>query len=551
MRRNGYGLVIGVLALGTGVVVVPAAGAAEQVPCDTASLIAAIDRVNAANTYEQLQLTPGCTYRLTEPVGDDALPIGNAGLPRITGRVGLRGADVAIVRDEAAPRFRVFRVEKGALLDLDGITVSGGHTPDSLDVGSWHLDGGGIHNAGTTVLTRSTVSGNRTGNGGTGKTGSPGVRGQLGGYGGDGGGIYNDGGGATLRVLQSTVRNNVTGDGGTGGQGGHGLLLDTGYAWPAGAGSVGGNGGHGGGIYNGGTLELVDSTLEGNRTGAGGAGGAGGDGSDNPRGNPSKGAQGGTGGHGGNGAGLASDGTVTGSRSGAVRNTTGAGGAGGRGGNGGVGPNGGAGAGTPGWQEEHSFAGNGGNGGGFALMSASLTDITVVGNRTGAGGRGGHGGNAGSPEALAGPGTNGGYGGSGAGIVLFGVFGLPRATISGGRLADNVTGDGGAGGDGGTGGRYGTGGWGNDGGSGGGLVVNHPRAADIDHLTITGNRTGAGGEGGQVQVVGATEGIPGKRGTGGGISAGPFKYDPALLKATDLTVSGNRPNNCTGLPTVC
>jgi hypothetical protein len=74
--------------------------------------------------------------------------------------------------------------------------------------------------------------------------------GTGGGNGGPGGGICNEGGDLTLN--NSTVSGNTTGDGGSG--------------------LGGGAGGDGGGIYNSGTLTLTNSTISGNTTGNGGAG---------------------------------------------------------------------------------------------------------------------------------------------------------------------------------------------------------------------------------------------------------------------------------------
>jgi hypothetical protein len=124
--------------------------------------------------------------------------------------------------------------------------------------------GAGIYNAGTAVLTRSSLLGNSTADG----TSSDG----RGGEGGSGAGFFND----WFAVFNAcTVANNGCGDGGHAG----------GWGFDA----TGGKGGSGGGIYNAGTLSLTNTTLYANATGNGGqggntfsfpagAGGAGGDG---------------------------------------------------------------------------------------------------------------------------------------------------------------------------------------------------------------------------------------------------------------------------------
>jgi hypothetical protein len=157
-------------------------------------------------------------------------------------------------------------------------------------------------------------------------------------------------------------------------------------------------------VYNRGRLTLVDSTLSGNRAGAGGAGGSG---NADPLG--ASGA-GGSGGLGGSGGGLDNQGTLSVSASTISRNSGGAGGPGGRGGSG-AGP---AGAG----------GGGGVGGAGGAVFSAagllSVIDSTVYGNIAGAGGAGG---------GLTG---TGGTGGNGGGIaVVVGPSRVLNATVAG------------------------------------------------------------------------------------------------------------------------
>jgi len=120
------------------------------------------------------------------------------------------GADVRILGEDRATTLldgstgsAVVTVAAGASVALSGLTVTNGSNPS---------DGGGVVNRGTLALSDCAVEGNRGFNAG---------------------GILNDGGSLTLS--RSTVRNNEA------------------------------TGGGGGGIINDGTLDVFDSTLEGNR----------------------------------------------------------------------------------------------------------------------------------------------------------------------------------------------------------------------------------------------------------------------------------------------
>ncbi len=138
-----------------------------------------------------------------------------------------------------------------------------------------YYGGGGIFNAGTLQMSRSTIAGNNTGAGGNG--GGAGIGGKksnnqyetgshagAGGGGGLGGGLLNYGKGATLTNV--TVTENLTGDGGKGGNGPQSGSLGPG---------PGGFGGYGGGIWAEGAhspdyLELAQVTIAGNSLGAAG-----------------------------------------------------------------------------------------------------------------------------------------------------------------------------------------------------------------------------------------------------------------------------------------
>ncbi|MES2659952.1 MAG: right-handed parallel beta-helix repeat-containing protein [Verrucomicrobiota bacterium] len=98
-------------------------------------------------------------------------------------------------------------------------------------------DGGGIRNSGSLALIDSTLTGNKSGEGGP-------YRGPLRSSGGNGGAIANFG---TLQLILSRISNNSTGQGG--------LHIKK---------NLRGDTGDGGAIYNSGKLELRDSTLSGN-----------------------------------------------------------------------------------------------------------------------------------------------------------------------------------------------------------------------------------------------------------------------------------------------
>src|SRR5690606_28385394 len=135
-------------------------------------------------------------------------------LPVITDADGLtiNGNGATLVRSDAGgtASFRLLYIATGAQLTLDSVTVSNGD--------STHF-GGGIYNAGTLEISRSTLSGNLAGRGG---------------------GIYNADTG-TLEIRHSTLSSNIGGD-------------------------------SGGGIHNTGTLEIRNSTFSGNSAFSAGGG---------------------------------------------------------------------------------------------------------------------------------------------------------------------------------------------------------------------------------------------------------------------------------------
>ena len=289
--------------------------------------------------------------------------------------------------------------------------------------------------------------------------------------GGSGGGIYNLG---TLRVVQTSIMGNRCGDGGGG-------PLD---------GKKGAGGGSGGGIWNGGTSVLMSCTVNGNTSGNGGENGGIPDGHSALIG----------GNDGGKGGGICNAGTL------ALTNCTVATNICGHGGGGGyvyyVAPG--------------PIGGSGGSGG--AIWSSGgliLQNCTVAGNATGSGNVGGQGGIP-DRDGPPGDGGNGGAGGSGGAIWSSGGLNLGNCTIAG-----NATAPGGVGASGVVwitlGGVGGYGGSGGAGGSGGGIWCSGN--STIQSCTFSSNFTsqgGLGGHGASGNPPGAN-GIPGVAGSGGGI----------------------------------
>jgi CSLREA domain-containing protein len=306
---------------------------------------------------------------------------------------------LSVSRDSgAATRFRIFTVTSGVTVSISDLTVTGGLTADGTSASNG-VEGGGILNSGTLILTGVSVVANQTGKGGDISSGSGNING------GDGGGIYNLG---TLSITNSIISSNQTGKGGNS----SGTSLNS-----------GGTGGNGGGIHNQGTLTLTNSTISGNQTGGGGVQ------------NISKGS-------GGGGGGIYNQGTLIVSSSTISGNQTGGGGSG-FGANGGNGGNGGGllnssgtlsisnstlsgnstGAGTGGL----NFSGSGGNGGGINNGNGGLTisNSTISGNTTGKGAGGGL-------IGVAGNGGNGGGINNGSGGLTIGNSTIAANSAAGG-----------------------------------------------------------------------------------------------------------------------
>ena len=96
---------------------------AENVACLIAAIAAANTNGEPANT---IRLSPG-TYTLTAIDNDTHGP---NGLPSVTSTLTIRadvdGSDVIILRAATAPSFRLLHAGSGAVLNVHGITLSGG-----------------------------------------------------------------------------------------------------------------------------------------------------------------------------------------------------------------------------------------------------------------------------------------------------------------------------------------------------------------------------------------------------------------------------------------
>jgi hypothetical protein len=193
----------------------------------------------------------------------------------------------ATIIDARGSGTRALEIAAGASVTISDLTVTGGHAPDGAaagpvasdtigGTGGSGADGGAILNFGSLALSDAAVTNSVAGNGGQGGPGGTAASGGSsgdptagwggpGGNGGRGGAIFNDG---DLMLSGATISGNQAGFGGTGGTAG---TADDGSST---VGGRGGDAGSGGGVANdAGTVTIVDTTFNGNRTGNGGDGG--------------------------------------------------------------------------------------------------------------------------------------------------------------------------------------------------------------------------------------------------------------------------------------
>ena len=263
---------------------VAATVAPTTVPCsadnavNVTALRSAIAAANAAGSGTVV-LAPGCDYVVSQPDNSPTYTTANA-LPIITGAVTVEGQGATVQRAAAAgtPAFRFFQVADGGSLAMAGLTLRGGSaasggallvltggaasvrasvllgnsagsggavnagTTTSLDISESTVSdnvvdgvGGGIFTAGDASITASTVSGNGAAAGG-------GIENALG----------------TVAIAASTIANNtVSGVGG-------GLDSELGTVAVERSTLTGNHAGIGGGVFNSGSLLMVNSTVSAN-----------------------------------------------------------------------------------------------------------------------------------------------------------------------------------------------------------------------------------------------------------------------------------------------
>ncbi len=238
------------------------------------TLRAAIERANLHPAPDTIVFDPSLTGTIV---------LQNA-LPELASTLLLTGPGdslltVARSDDPATPAFRILTVQAGARVKISGLTLTNGLANELQD-----RRGGGILNAGTLIVSNSTLADNSAiGRVGSFSTGTAGA--------GSGGGIYNSG---TLTVSNSTLADNSAiggvGSPSNGGNGSGGGIYNSGTLTVSNStladnSAIGGLGfgfggtGSGGGIYNSGTLTVSNSTLADNSASGGPSFGFGGTGS--------------------------------------------------------------------------------------------------------------------------------------------------------------------------------------------------------------------------------------------------------------------------------
>src|SRR6266480_1578395 len=221
--------------------------------------------------------TDGDTINFDASVGSVTLTTAELA---ITKNVTLSGApQMVTVARASQTEFRIFHVLPGHSVEIDGLTISGGHiTGDNgggilndnstltiahctvngnaiVSASSGNNFGGGIHNSGTMTLNQVIVNNNNA------------VYCQCGNGVPSGGGISNTG---TMIINAGTVQSNM-GYWFAGGIYNTGMLTITGSTISDNqTGDTGHFGSIGGGIFNDGTMTIQDSTISGNRATLGG-----------------------------------------------------------------------------------------------------------------------------------------------------------------------------------------------------------------------------------------------------------------------------------------
>jgi hypothetical protein len=225
-------------------------------------LIGAINDANKRAGKHIINLEPGpYTLQAVDNATD-----GPNGLPSIKRAIQIRAATgdmpTFIEADPSAPLFRIFHVSVSGELRLEGVTVRRGF------LGLFEGTGGAIFNRGMTILRDSFVTDSfvSAGTGAIHNIGTLNVfrtiitNNHTGSQGGGVGGIFNEPGG-TVVVEKSTISYNGGGEVGAGGIGNQGSLIlrDSAVVFNASVPAVSES--SGGGISNGGSLEIVNSTI--------------------------------------------------------------------------------------------------------------------------------------------------------------------------------------------------------------------------------------------------------------------------------------------------
>jgi len=236
------------------------------------SLRAAIMEANTLLEYQTIVIPKG-TYTLTRSGADDTSS--DAGDFDISGDLFIVGAGPGHTIIDAEGLGRIFDVQLGTLLDVEGVTLNGGYSLDQggavrvavsaeatftnvvMDGNSARLEGGAIFNDGTLSIIRSTLSNNET----------------LEASGRGGGGLFNRG---TVTIESSTFSTNLA-RGGAISRGGGGAILndDSGIASLVNS-TISTNLAarrDGGGIWTSGALSLTQTTITANNAPQGEGGG--------------------------------------------------------------------------------------------------------------------------------------------------------------------------------------------------------------------------------------------------------------------------------------
>ncbi|WP_341525828.1 choice-of-anchor Q domain-containing protein [Nostoc sp. UHCC 0302] len=165
----------------------------------------------------------------------DTITLGGSSL-NITDDLSIEGTGANLLTVSGNNASRVFDIGSGITVEIDGLTIANGYTPDAINYDYYseaEYNGAGIRNYGALTLNNSTISGNRAGL-----------------Y---AGGIYN---GGTITLSNSTISDNSATSGGG--------ILNAGIFTVNNTTINSNKAKYGGGISNGGTMTVSNSTISGN-----------------------------------------------------------------------------------------------------------------------------------------------------------------------------------------------------------------------------------------------------------------------------------------------